>query len=305
MLSICIPSYNFDLSRLINELVNQVEFLDAPCEIIVIDDASDIEYRQKLNALDKIQFLQLDQNIGRSCIRNLFLKYAQYSHLLFLDADSLVTNKSFLQEYLHAINQFPNAVICGGRVYPQLKPTKNKVLSWKYGHKRESKTKTERSLFPYDSFMTNNFIVPKSVLQVVQFDERIKLYGHEDTLFGIELKLNDIPIKHIDNSILNGDIETNEIFIRKTEQGIQNLIEILRFKNFDNAFIQSVTILRKYQKLVLFSALLQTFYLSMKRLLINQLKGNNPSIFLFNLYKLLLLNHNLRKMNLTQCMKSS
>ena len=104
---------------------------------------------------------------------------------------------------------------------------------------------------------------------------------------------------------MNGDIETNENFIRKTEQGIQNLIEILRFKNFDNAFIQAVIILRKYQKLVLFSTLLQIFYLGMKRLLINQLKGNNPSIFLFNLYKLLLLNHNLRKMNLTHRMKRS
>lgn len=305
MLSICIPSYNFDLHQLISELITQVDRIDVPCEIIVIDDASELDFRQKVSTLDKIQFFQLDQNIGRSSIRNLFLKYAQYSHLLFLDADSLVINKNFLKEYLSAINQFPSAVICGGRVYPKLKPAKNKTLSWRYGHKRESKTLELRSLYPYHSFMTNNFVVPKSVLQVIQFDERIKLYGHEDTLFGLELKLNNIPIKHIDNSILNGDIETNETFIRKTEQGILNLVEILRFKDFDIDFIQSITILKKYQKLVLFSGLLQLFYFCMRRLLINQLKGNNPSLFLFNSYKLLMLNHNLRRMNLTDRMKLS
>ena len=72
----------------------------------------------------------------------------------------------------------------------------------------------------------------------VKFDERITKYGHEDTLFGFELKKNNTQITHIDNPVINGNLETNEEFIEKTEEGLLNLLKIVEFLSFDKAFTE-------------------------------------------------------------------
>ena len=90
MISICIPVYNFNITSLVNELSNQVNSLNIPCEIIVIDDCSENFKRINKIECEKHTYIELSENIGRARIRNLFLKYAKYEYLLFLDCDSLV-----------------------------------------------------------------------------------------------------------------------------------------------------------------------------------------------------------------------
>lgn len=287
MLSICIPIYNVHVEELVKELHRQVENVSHPIEVILIDDASELKYRQSNHALDRFaRYIQLDQNIGRSAIRNAFLDHAQYDHLLFMDCDGLITKKDFLQTYINSILRYPEAVICGGRIYPHHAPKINKRLRWRYGYKSESQPAAKRSENPYASFMTNNFIVRKETLQKIQFNETLSGYGHEDTLFGFELDECNIPIEHIDNPVLNNDLETNEVYLENSEVAINNLIHILSQVEDKDKLIKDITLLNKYFQLKSFSGLVRFMFTITQPCVKWLLKVGIASITLFNFYKL-------------------
>lgn len=292
MISICIPIYNFDVNRLVDELSQQIENSPIETEIILIDDASNEKFKQ-INRItcQKHQYVELNQNVGRASIRNLFLRYAKYDYLLFLDCDSVVIQPDFISSYLVAISELHPLVLCGGRVYDQEFPDRHHRLRWKFGIERESHSADERLLHPNKSFMTNNFIIQRSLLESVKFDDRLKDYGHEDTLFGFELKKRKITISHIDNPVLNGDVEENSVFLEKTEFGIANLAKILRIVNYNTYFVEDVKILafhRKMKKMSLSGLILFIFWLAripLRRLLIE----GYVYLPLFDFYKLGLL----------------
>jgi len=243
MISICIPVYNFNITSLINELTTQVNSLNIECEIIVIDDCSENFKRINKIECEKHTYIELSENIGRARIRNLFLKYAKYEYLLFLDCDSLIKTTSFLSNYVEIIKDKPR-VVCGGRIYETSRPNREKRLRWKYGILRESQSCSVRREFPDKSFMTNNFLISKKVFEENRFDERIVKYGHEDTLFGFSLKKRNIRIIHIDNPVINGDIELNSEYLNKTREGVINLVNILYFSKYDKDIIGDIAILR-------------------------------------------------------------
>jgi len=290
MISICIPIYNFNISSLINDLTSQVNNLDVPCEIILIDDCSLKIYQEKNQITnEKIRYVLLNKNIGRAKIRNLFLKYAKYENLIFLDCDSLIIDQNFINNYLDVIKENKYDVICGGRIYDKKKPPNNQLLSWKYGLYRESKMTHSSAKKINKAFMTNNFAITKKTLEEVCFDESITKYGHEDTLFGFMLKKNNKTIKYVNNPVLNGNIETNSNFLSNTERGIQNLSDILEKNNYDPDFIKYVKILTFYNKLKLcrMSNVYNVFFYLSKPLLKSMLiSGFFASLFIFDIYKL-------------------
>ena len=248
MISFCIPTYNYDVSSLVIELDRQASLQDFPYEIILIDDFSEEckEENSKLIKITSVQYIELDQNIGRARVRNLFLNYARFGYLLFLDCDSEIISDDFVKGYYaEAIEN--SKVVCGGRVYPESPGSKNKKLHWKYGVFRESMPADIRSTHPNKSFMTNNFLVRKEILNTIKFDERITQYGHEDTLFGYYLLKHSIRIKHIDNPVLHGFLEDNSSFVDKTESGIINLIRILNYLDDVAGFMEGVRILQFYK----------------------------------------------------------
>ncbi|HEY4784969.1 MAG TPA: glycosyltransferase [Bacteroidales bacterium] len=290
MLSICIPIYNFDVTGLVVILHQQAIRQNIPAEVICIDDASDIEFRVKNKDICNTygKYIQLNENIGRAKIRNLFLDYAQYDYLLFLDCDSVLITSDFVKKYAEAIIHGGNKVICGGRIYNEIRPSKQKMLRWRYGRKKESIPVTVRQQNPHVSFITSNFTVHKEILSQIKFDERLVKYGHEDTLFGFQLKKNHIPVQHIDNPILNGYLEDNEEFIEKTELGLSNLVCILQFLNRDRDFINDVTLLKFHKKCRRFGLnFLIAFLFSMLKpmLRLNLVKGYS-NLFWFDFYKL-------------------
>lgn len=289
MISICIPIYNFKVSPLLDELSMQMEESVTSVELILIDDCSSFTYKEvNKSVCTEHRYIELDKNIGRAKIRNLFLEYAQYEHLLFLDCDSLIPNKTFLSTYLRAIKESENAIICGGRIYDNAKPKSTKLLRWKYGIESESHSFEERKQQPNKSFMTNNFLISKKLLKEIKFDERLSEYGHEDTLFGFELKKRGIEINHIDNPVLNGDLEDNTEYLEKTEQGIHNLISILDYVNHDSDFIQDVSLLNFYTKASTkkLSPFIKIFFPFLKPFIKFFLINGFISIRLFNFYKL-------------------
>lgn len=289
MLSVCIPIYNFDVRPLITSLDKEIAQLSDYVELILIDDASS-HYFREINEKEcqKHQYIKLAKNIGRSRIRNLFLDYVSYENLLFLDCDSLIIKDNFIVNYIKRLQQSQDQVICGGRVYSLNKPEKKKWLRWKYGVKRESQKAEERRREPNRSFMTNNFVIKKGLLQEIKFDERLEYYGHEDTLFGFDLWKNNIQITHVENPIENGDIEDNEVFLYKTEEGVRNLALIYKYMNDDPQLANMVQLLKVYKKLHQYYLIgvVRWFFLILRKPLKKSLINGPISIKAFNFYKL-------------------
>ena len=235
-LSICIPVFNFDVNELINDLQSQIDCENLDSEIVLIDDASDQEFISiNKNLQAKVsQFIFLDKNIGRSKIRNLFLKYAQSEYLLFLDCDGKIINENFLKTYFDFINNQNPDVIFGGRKVSEIEPDSEYGLRWKFATERENLPVSQRLKAPYLDFQTNNFVVKKSVLEKVPFNEGITQYGYEDLVFSKDLQDHQIKIDHIDNPIFNNDVESNISFLSKADQSAKSLAQLMRSdKNFE------------------------------------------------------------------------
>lgn len=227
MISVCIPVYNFKITKLINDLTSCFINSNLDYELLIIDDASFIKHKQsnsflKEKEIPKIKYIELDKNIGRAAIRNLFLNYAAFECLLYLDCDSIIPDKDFIAKYWQVYCDDAD-IICGGRIYEN-KPAKTKYkLRWKYGKKRECFPASIRKKHPFYSFMTNNFMIRKEVFKKVQFNEKLVSYGHEDSLFGYQLSKYGFEIVHIDNPTIHDFNETAQEFLNKTKEGIINL----------------------------------------------------------------------------------
>lgn len=228
MLSILIPVYNFDIRQLVYDLRKQSELAGVAYEIICLDDGSTDHFKvihQELKVLSNVQYEELPQNLGRSRIRNRLATMAQYEYLLFMDNDSGVTHPNYIQIYLDHLH--PKQLLYGGRVYKDKMPKEKELqFHWYYGRQREQTNANQRKTRPYHSFMTNNFLIPKSIFEQIKFDEQLTQYGHEDTLFGMELRKRQIPIIHLDNPLEHLGLEPREIFLKKTKNGIQNLYSL-------------------------------------------------------------------------------
>lgn len=289
MLSICIPIYNFDVNSLLEDLYEQVTSLDFPVEIVCIDDCSQKQFKEKNQVIcERGVYLELDKNIGRAKIRNLFLKHTQYENLLFLDCDAKLIDSSFLQNYTQQIKDKETKVVFGGSVYETVKPSRKHLLAWKYGHFRQTKAAQERSLNPYQSFMTNNFIVKREVFEKVQFDESITEYGHEDTLFGLELMEHKIAITHIQNPVFHIGVDINEVYLQKVETSIKSLIFIQKNSKYKELLEQNVSILRAYSKFrkMGFLPLVKLIYFLLKKPLRWSFQKGYVNLRCFDFYKL-------------------
>jgi glycosyltransferase involved in cell wall biosynthesis len=251
MISVCIPSYNCDITTLVMLLLRYQEPKDHDFEIVVIDDASMDKYKvanRSILGSNRVTYIELDKNIGRSAIRNLFFNYTKFEYLLFLDCDSIILSpNSFLRNYFDQISD-KVGVTCGGRKYSGKPGRRKYVLRWKFGVRREFKMAKERSQNPYHSFMTNNFLIKRDVLEAIKFEEKLKGYGHEDSLFGYQLMKNNISIKHIDNPTAHDFTETSDEFLKKTRQGIENLLFIHISLLPSGEFVEVNKLLKTFEK---------------------------------------------------------
>lgn len=288
MLSICIPVYNFYVYPLARRLANQARNINAEVEIVCIDDHSSSFYEGQNKALPEVAtYIRLSENVGRAKIRNLFLKYAKGEYMLFLDDDSVVPD-NFLKLYIRQIASNPQVVV-GGRTYDGRGNDTEHRLRYLYGVKVESRTEEQRKRRPYQSFMTNNFMIRRDVLEKIRFDESIVKYGHEDTVFGYRLEQNKIPIVHIDNPVVNGQVEDNVEFLHKSVEAVENLVKIYDNMWEDQRFCHSVRLLRTYGR-VRRMGLTKLFYAAFKLLKApiesHFVNGNAISLRQFGFYKL-------------------
>jgi GT2 family glycosyltransferase len=299
MISILIPVFNFNIVSLVTELHRQATKAAIPFEIIILDDCSSALLRDQnkdVGRLPGVRFYELDKNIGRARIRNRLAEMAGFSTLLFMDCDSEVPSGNYIENYVPYCDK--EMVVCGGRIYRPDPPEEPEyLLRWLYGVSKEQIPDYIRNLNPYRSFMTNNFLIAKSILLKIQFDENIIQYGHEDTLFGLELKKQGIPVKHIKNPLIHIGLEISREFLRKTSEGIENLLNLLHDGRINRSDINDIRLLRTYARISKYRlvGIYLFFYEFISSSVMRNLLGTNPSIFAFDLYKLSLISQLIRK----------
>lgn len=291
-IAVCIPVYNFDVRPLVSSLRTQANALKKDIKIILIDDASapnwstiNHELIPRVN-----QFIFLQENIGRSKIRNLFLHYTEADYLIYLDCDVQLP-KNFLDNYLSFLEKNPSTqVIYGGRVITEARSPDN-ALRWDFGQKRENLPATERRKKPYLSFQSNNFMIDRKILENTTFDEKFAGYGYEDVIFGLQLQRAGKRVDHIHNPVISGPLDHNETFIEKSAQAARNLA---RYLPDDRALVRPI-------KLV-------SIYLWLKRIRLDSLiyrlipvdgvlknLKKKPGLRNLDLYKLTVLVHEIKK----------
>ena len=164
-LSILIPIYNHDTVDFVKDLYCQSVEAGILFEILVFDDQSDPEYKEKnaiLSTLPNVKVLSLPSKAGRSVARNFLAAQAQYDYCLFLDCDSETVDNQYIKRYLPYCNG-DRVVVCGGTAYRTEKPDNDSLLRWTYGVRCEVRSAAERSKSSNSQFSTFNFLIASSI----------------------------------------------------------------------------------------------------------------------------------------------
>ncbi|APY00927.1 glycosyltransferase family 2 protein [Lacinutrix venerupis] len=283
MLSVLIPTYNYDVSKLIATIHLQLSNCNVPFEILVLEDGS-TQHINSTNNLSNTTVLVNKTNNGRVKARQELALKANYEWLLFLDADVLPKSKSFISNYIDAIKLKHDAYF-GGFAYYKAKPKKQYLLRWKYGTTKEEVIAVKRNLSPYKVIISANYLIRKKVFNTVNLKiEDNKGYGF-DNYFGALLQNNNVNIYHIDNEVYHLGIEESSLYLKKKEQAALTLLHFYKTEGFNN---HSNDLLRLFSKIKtlklvwLFSLFYKLFKTKMKK----NLLGKAPSISLLQAYRI-------------------
>ncbi|MCQ2255357.1 MAG: glycosyltransferase [Bacteroidaceae bacterium] len=283
------------------------------------------EENSQIDTLDGCRVEWREQNTGRAAIRNYLAQEAKGDWLLFIDSDMVIRRKDFVEKYLTDLPPAPSfqdgekivlqdgetqktmlipprperkglgegllgegLVLYGGyEVNPSHCGGVGGGLRFVYEKENEHKhTVEQRRQQPYRDFHTSNFMISRDVMLRIPFNENFKMYGYEDVLLGKQLKDAGIPIHHIDNPVSFEIFESNEDFIRKTEESIRTQLDFRELLADYSTLIQFGD---KISRLHL-SWLLHLAYKAMGKTLRKRLCSGSPSTLLLNIYKLLLFN---------------
>lgn len=288
MLSLLIPTYNYNVQPLVLELQKQAEELDIVYEIIVCDDANDSKYLKenlKLNELKSIHYFVNPTPLGRAKNRNELVKKAKFDLVLFLDADTFPTNSNLLKNYLDFHIKDNPMVVFGGLKYQEEKPEAKKMLRWIYGRKREAIPNSVRRIDPYKTIFTSNLLIKKEILEQFPFDNSIVNYGHEDTVFFKVLKQHQITVQHIDNPVYHLGLDENSNYICKIEESLKNLKTLVELQKIDGFDVQILAVYYTLKKNRL-KKLFTLFFKFSRVLLLKNLRSSRPNLIIFDIYRL-------------------
>jgi len=286
MLSILIPTYNYDVTTLITQLHIQLVKSNVTYEIICFDDGSiskNHEHNNSLNKLKNVIYKRQVKNVGLSENRNCLAKASSFKYLIFIDGDSLLPNKNFINNYVNHI-QNDTEVIYGGRVHPE-KVSPDRRLRHKYGKLREDMLAIKRKKNTYKCLLFNNTLIQKELFNKITFDKVIVQYGHEDTLFAYNVQKLKANVQHIENPVIHGDVDLNEVFLKKMYHSIENLNLIYSKKIIDPNFITFLKIfirLKRFGINYVLALMYLLFHPFMKYISISK----SPSLLIFDSFRL-------------------
>lgn len=301
-LSIIIPTFNDECATLVKELQAQCEEsmakgnLLSNYEIIVGDDGSTdnaiITTNKEINSLPHCKYIAKQENTGRAAVRNFLANEAKFNKILLIDCGRILIRKNFISEYLRYDN-----VVYGGYDVPTLSCMSHNL---RYRYERAclpEHTAEKRRLHPYQNFNTCNVLIPKGIILAHPFNENFRRYGYEDVAYGDELRKAGVKILHIDNPMGLCHFESNELFVSKTEESIQTLVDFRKQLLGYSRLLDAYKLLKHCHLARLSCKILNPFMPAIRR----QLIGNSPSLLLFKIYKIAFL---LRYMNKVKSKKS-
>lgn len=284
-LSILIPTFNRDCTHLVQSLLKQADCIGSlRYEVLVVDDAStDQEAKEAnrvINEWANCTVEELSNNMGRAAIRNFLAQKACFDYLLYLDSDVQLVSSDYLANYLQCDGK---QIVYGGVCILPSEDLALTNLRYQYELSCEPKfTVEERSKSPYQGFRTSNFLVERSLMLRHMFDERIKHYGYEDVLFGRQLKMANIPVTHIDNPVAVDDFEPNDVFLKKTDEGIHTLLSLCEeMSEYTNILIW----VRRIEKWHI-NGILLALYNGLSPIILHNLLSARPSVRIYNIYRL-------------------
>ena len=286
MLSILIPIYNYNAYPLVLELHKQCLECAIDFEILCQDDASKSvlnSENEKINSLFNCNFTELKVNIAHRQNRNMLASKAKFDNLLFIDGDSIIIRNNYISNFVSCLNDFD--IIYGGRLHPENCPSNNQKLRWKYGKFIEDKSVEKRKLTPFQSLLFNNTVIKKDCFNKVKFDSHLTKYGHDDTQLSFQLSQFNPKLKHIDNPVEHGDIDTNKEYLIKSKSSLENLLELYNEGKINKDFSRLISLLLLLNKLKL-TYLISVFYKTSEGFLNRNLEGNNPNLFIYNIYRI-------------------
>lgn len=253
-------------------------------EVLVADDAS-TQFEVKaancnIRQWDGCQLVELESNIGRARIRNFLAQQAQYPYLLFLDSDVQLVHSNYIQQYLQ---HDCDPVVYGGVCIQPNEELARHNLRYRYELECEPRFSVEqRRVSPYQGFRTSNFLVKRDLLLAHPFDERIRHYGYEDVLFGRRLLSAGIPVTHVENPVAVDDFEPNDVFLRKTDEGLRTLQSMSAEMSEYTHILVWVEKLRKLH----LSGIVLFLYRIAQGAIKRNLLGQSPNVKLYNIYRL-------------------
>jgi len=285
MLSILIPTYNYNVYPLVLELHKQCMECNLEFEIICQDDASTefLAKNNEINTLENCQYSISETNSGRTFTRKKLAEKAQYKWLLFLDADVIPVHSNFINNYIISIND-KNQVILGGYCYQDSPPTSEMIFRYIYGKKREEKTAIERNLNPYQFIFSGNILIQKEIFTETNFNDEGNYYGM-DIYFSYQLFIKKTKIIHIENPIYHLGLENNEVYFQKSLKAVENrkqfLINCPKIEKI-SPLIKKYKAINRFHLLPITIFFFKTFEPFLKRRILNK----NPSLFCFDIYRL-------------------
>ena len=283
-ISILIPTRNYDCRPLVEALHRQLLQAHVEGEIILGDDSSDPRYAQLYDSLQQeglIRLVRPATHLGAGRMRNYLAQQAEGDQLLIIDSDTMPASESFVVDYLQAAH--PERVVVGGFCYPTERPTSDRLLRYKYGHKVETRSLAERQQAPADAFVSMSFLIPRHIFLEEGFPAEMGM-GYEDAYFGYRLTERGVVITHIDNPVIHALKETSDQFLDTTERYVENL-----YRHRALLAPYPIHLLQLYLRLecARLVPLLGSLAPLLKPLLRRQLTSRHPSLRLFALYKLL------------------
>ncbi len=288
VLSILIPIYNYNVGPLVHKLHSMATLEQIAFEIICIDDASTHTQPENANIsnLANVQYHCLANNIGRSALRNLLAEKAQYPYLLFIDTDMAVMTSDFIHQYIQNLSNYD--LIYGGILYEPELTNKSYILRWKYGMQREAINYKERNEDPYFSVKTCNLLIKREAFNTIKFNEKIREYGHEDTLFSLGIERKKLKVLHLQNPLYHMGLEDATCYLRKVEVACKSLCFIAEhyLNEEEKNHIRLLYFYNRLRKMGLLWFVKITYKLFKKRILAN-LHSANPNLKLLDVYKLI------------------
>ncbi len=286
MLSILIPTYNYNIVSLVDELHKQCVKCNIKFEIIALDDKSSKEIISINSSINKLNFTDYElskSNKGIAITRQALVDKASYNWVLLIDADMKLKDSFYISNYVKAFKQNYD-VVFGGIIYENTPPDPNCVLRWKYGVTYEAINAENRNKKPYKITSAANILIKKNTYKNFCLDSIGNSYGM-DIYFGPQLKLNRIPVLHIDNQVYHLGLESSKTYLKKIRLAVETLLKLHnqnKIKLHENDLLKTFLFLKKTR----FNYILSGLYKVFKQNLYKHLISKNPKTLLLQFFKI-------------------